>query len=301
MFQFGPWLVQVYDVQHSGDFELRMTDAQRTGPSVSRERSTPTAISCCTRRRRSRSTMHSRADSVPTPAIVSSSTRTSTAARPELIRARTVKSRTTAGTACRGASGGPARRGRRFGKIADLATDLEVVDPLSPPVTSTPDPTTTTTAPAKSPVGVGKLRSDPAWLGSRPKRLREGNHRRRRPGRESRERMSGPTPANASDSPTHATDSCSATIQAVRCWRGTDDGGAHWRSVKTPSPASTTSRSRGVVYVVELDPTDLRFRIWSAPVDTLTWTAGSLAIRLAARAGSRPRNSWSRERAAGSS
>ncbi len=29
VFQFGPWLVQVYDVQQSGDNELRMTDAQR--------------------------------------------------------------------------------------------------------------------------------------------------------------------------------------------------------------------------------------------------------------------------------
>jgi photosystem II stability/assembly factor-like uncharacterized protein len=276
-FQFGPWLVQVYDVQQPGDFEIRMTDAQRatwarslTGTLDSNgylvlHAQEPIAI---THNEGQESGFGSEPGNVVEldPHLYCNEPGSDTSARR------------------RGNSGGThgvswcvdkemhisAHGTARF---AELAADQLEIAPLGTLLTGTPTTTTTTTTPdtAKTPaVSASFVSPAHGWVLQRGGAVAEstdGGLSWRTIGNV------GPLAYDESTTRIRFADAKRGFVHDDHDLFSTDDGGAHWLKLATPFGAVTTLEiSHAEVYLVAYDQNAQDFALWSSPTDHLAWS-----------------------------
>ena len=310
VFQFGPWLVRVQDVQHPGDYADRMTDAQRatwarslTGRVDSNGYLVLHAKAPLTLTDHSENRFGSPATEANGLEIAShlycGETGSDTSARRRFVN----------GDGSRGVSWcspGPlhlsATGSRAF---IDLAANELQVSPLTPPVggTDTTSPTTTTTptkaskpfvVPPPFAVSASFVSATTGWA------LEQGATcgdvcdfhvvqttnggstwaqvgKVRLPTYSTRIRFADPSHGFVFD----------AENRRAAPLRETDDGGSHWKTLKTPFQSiSDLAISRGTIYVVGVpaspphttSPAFPGFRIWSSPVNPVHWTMDPLVI-----------------------
>jgi photosystem II stability/assembly factor-like uncharacterized protein len=308
VFQFGPWLVRVQDVQHSGDYADRMTDAQR----ATWARSLTGTVDS-----NGYLVLHARAPLTLTdhfeglfgsPAaranglevashLYCGQTGSDTSARRRFAN----------GDGSRGVSWcSPGLHLSAFGAstFVDLAATELQVSPLALPLGGAAPASTTTTptkttkpvvAPPPFAVSASFASAATGWA------LEQGTNC----GdvcdfQVVQTTNGGRTWAPVGDAgrlPTYSTrirfaDRSRGFVFDAENYRAaplleTDDGGEHWKKLRTPFRSiSDLAISRGIVYVVGVPAATTTnfpgFRIWSSPVNDLHWTVDPLAIPVGA-------------------
>jgi photosystem II stability/assembly factor-like uncharacterized protein len=290
-FQFGPWLVQVYDVtdsQTAGSTEARMTDAQRE----TWARSLTGTVDA-----HGYLLLHAAA-----PLSLSNGFEGGFGASPGNaveLAANTVCGQPESDTNVRrhftngGGSGVAWCAGDLHVAVTgttsfvDLAAKLFVYTSSSRPLTSSTSSTTTTTTapPAVSPTNAASasfVSPEHGWILEHDGTVTEttdGGHTWRPVG--SLGLAVATVKLRFADAnrgfaiPTDNVDSTALT---------TDDGGATWTTLDLPFPGRIydLAISRGIVYVAAFDQSNAKFRIWTSPADNLSWTEDPIEIPVGA-------------------
>jgi hypothetical protein len=298
VFQFGPWLVQVYDVRHSGDFELRMTDAQRAMWARSLTGTTDSSGYLV---------LHAQA-----PLSVDNGLESGFGADPGNrveLDPHLYCDQPESDTAHRR----PSNSNGTFGLSWCVNKELHVaasgsasfaveagalqVDPLGTPLTRTTTPTTTTTLPPHTAIpaeSASFVSADQGWVLQRDAGCSHDPCRSRiahtTDGGKTWQALSvvGRLPYSTQIRFADALHGFAFTTTAnagAASLLESKDGGKHLRRLVTPfSNISDLTISDGIVYVVGIPsgtPTNGAFpgfRIWSAPVDDLNWKMDPLVI-----------------------
>jgi hypothetical protein len=287
VFQFGPWLVQVYDVQQSGDFELRMTDAER----ATWARSLTGTLDA-----NGYLVLHAQAPlSIPHDQGQESGFGSEPGNVVELDPHLYCNEPGSDTNVRRKGSSADGRHGvswcvakelhvsahgtARFAELA--ATQLEV-SPLGTLLTAPPTSTTTTTTtatPTNAPaVSASFVSPEHGWVLQKSGEVAETTD-----GGKSWSAV-GSLRMPASDIRIRFADAAHGyAFQSGGGLFATDDGGAHWSRLHTPTGVTDLAISHGSIYAVTWAPQgELSFRIWSAPVDHPAWTRDPLALQVGA-------------------
>ncbi|MDQ1462130.1 MAG: hypothetical protein QOI08_3614 [Actinomycetota bacterium] len=284
-FQFGPWLVQVYDVQHDGDFEQRMTDAQRatwarslTGtldangylvlhaqPPLSIDHGSESGFGAEPGNRVELD-----------PHLYCDQPESDTAARRLDISGGTHGVSWCEGKDLHVSASGSAN-------FAGLAYDGLQVSRLAPPTTgpvSTAVTTTTTTAPVSAPNAVSATFVSPkhGWVLRRTGAVaetRDGGASWSEVGSLASAGLAG----GYSTPQIRFANSARGFVHTGNDLYTTGDGGAHWQKAAHPfGSIQDLAVSHGVVYVVAFDDSRTNFGLWSSPSDALAWSKDALTL-----------------------
>jgi photosystem II stability/assembly factor-like uncharacterized protein len=289
-FQFGPWLVQVYDVtdsQTAGSSEARMTDAQRetwarslTGTVDANgylllHAASPLSLS---------NGFEGGFGASPGNAVELSAH--TVCGQPESdtnVRRRFTNEGGSGVSWCAGALHLSATGTKAYVDLA--ATDLHVSGPITE-VTPSTTTTTTTRPPAVAPanaVSASFVSTDHGWLVEHDGTIAETTDS----GRTWRPVGSlGVAVANMelrfADAKRGFAVATNLADQATTLT--TDDGGATWKPLEVPFSGRIyeLAISRGTVYAVAFDHNAANFRIWSSPAANLSWTEDPIKIAVGA-------------------
>lgn len=276
VFQFGPWLVQVYDVAHTGDHEIRMTDDQRATWARSL---TGTADD------NGYLVLHAAAPlSIATGfdggfgggqgnhvELAAQYYCTGPSADTSAHR-RFSNSDGTHGVAwCVGTDMHVTATGSQsFVDGADHG--LQVSELTGPTATNTT--TTEPVAPASPAVSASFVSPDHGWVLQRSGDIVETTD-----GGATWTRV-GSLHANLAETHMRFADAQHGFVFDQRRLFATSDGGATWTHASFPvSQAFDFDVSRGTVYTVGFDDATSGFHIWSSPADHLSWTEDPLSIQ----------------------
>ena len=287
-FQFGPWLVQVYDVQHSGDFEQRMTETQRE-----------------TWARKLTGTLDPNGYLVlhtQGPLSIDHGQESGFGSEPgnvvELDPHLYCDGPESDSSARRRGTGGGTHgvswcvdkemhvSAHGTAPFADLAFSGLKVDPLGTPLTSPPSTSTTTTTttptPTNAPAASASFVSPThGWVLQSNGALAETTDGGLSWKAESV--RSFDLPADFVTAQIRFADSKRGFVRIDRNLFTTDDDGAHWQHLATPSgPVADLAISRGAVYVVAYDVKANDFALWSSPTDHLAWSKDPLTLPVGA-------------------
>ncbi len=287
VFQFGRWLVQVYDLPKTGQFELRMTDAQRetwarglTGTVDDHgylllHAAAPLSIA---------NTFSGSFGATPGNALELAAH--IACGRPE--SATSVRSRFNdpSGTGVAWCAGDLHLSATGKKPFIDLAaSELQVTGAITQasPTTETTTTTTTTTpaVPPANAVSASFVSTNQGWILEKDGTVAETTDKG----------TSWSTVGSLGSSdltirfadPTHGfAFSNQLTNQPVALV--TTDGGATWTAMNTPFSGQiyALTIASGTVYAVTFDSNNPKFRIWSSPADNLSWTEDPITIPVGA-------------------
>ena len=281
-FQFGPWLVQVYDVQKPGDFEDRMTEAQRETWARSLAGTVDSNGYLVLHAAAPLSVGNGFGGGFGTSSGNYVELEGHTACGQPESDTSTRRRFTNAGSSgvawCAGDLHISATGTKGFVDLA--ASDLQVTGAITQVSPSTSTTTTTTTTPAVAPTNAASasfVSPKHGWLVEHDGTVVEttdGGLTWRPVG------SLGVGVANVKLRFADANRGFSVPTDLAdqSITRTTDDGGATWSALSVPFSGRIydLAISRGTVYAVAFD--NGNFRIWSSPADNLSWTEDPIKV-----------------------
>jgi photosystem II stability/assembly factor-like uncharacterized protein len=283
VFQFGPWLVQVYDVAKPGDFEDRMTEAQRETFARSLT-GTVDANGYLLLHAASPLSLGNGFEGGfgANPGNVVELGSHTACGQPESDTTTRRRFTDEGGSGVAWCAGDLHLAVTGTESFVDLAaSDLKVTGPITEASPSTTTTTTTTPAPTNAPAVTASFISPKhGWVLQRGSQLSETTD-----GGLSWKTIGsvGPLTDDSSGPRMRFADAKRGFLHDDHDLFTTDDGGAHWQKLDTPfTEVRDLAISQGVVYLVAYDAQANEFNLWSSRIDRLVFAKYPLKLELGA-------------------